>query len=57
MPHPENNPTEGNGWCDEPFRPVRYHWNTTATTLTLSLAGPSRCVGQSTIIAGNWKRY
>lgn len=56
MPHPENNPTEGNGWCDEPFQPVRYHWKTTATTLALSLAGPRRCDGQSTIIAGNWKR-
>lgn len=25
-PHPANNPTEGNSWCDEPFQPVRYRW-------------------------------
>ena len=25
-PAPANNPEEGNGWCDEPFQPVRYHW-------------------------------
>jgi hypothetical protein len=55
-PHPADNPTEGNGWCDEPFQPVRYHWSVAADTLTLALAGPKRCDGQSVIIAGAWSR-
>ena len=55
-PAPEDNPQQGNGWCDEPFQPVRYHWSASATTLTLTLAGPKRCGGESTIIAGTWTR-
>lgn len=47
---------EGNIWCDEPFQPVRYQWTATADTLTLSLAGPKRCDGQSNVIAGEWSR-
>jgi hypothetical protein len=55
-PAPSNNPTEGNGWCDEPFQPAQYHWQVSGNTLTLSLAGPKRCDGQSAIVAGVWKR-
>jgi hypothetical protein len=55
-PEPANNPTEGNGWCDEPFQPERYHWEVAGATLTLSLAGPKRCDGQSVIWAGTWTR-
>lgn len=55
-PNPPNNPTEGNGWCDEPFQPVRYRWTTTGDTLTLSLAGAARCDGASVIWAGEWTR-
>jgi hypothetical protein len=55
-PHPDNNPTEGNGWCDEPFQPVQYHWSVAAGVLTLTLAGPKRCDGQSVIVAGQWSR-
>jgi hypothetical protein len=55
-PAPKDNPEEGNGWCDEPFQPVRYHWAVSGTTLTLALAGPKRCDGQSVIVAGSWSR-
>ena len=55
-PAPNNNPEEGNGWCDEPFQPVRYHWSVNGSLLTLTLAGPKRCDGQSVIIAGQWTR-
>jgi hypothetical protein len=55
-PHPADNPTEGNGWCDEPFQPVRYHWVVEGNTLTMTLAGPKRCDGESTIWAGAWSR-
>jgi hypothetical protein len=55
-PSPADNPTEGNGWCDEPFQPVRYHWAVSGDALTLTLAGPKRCDGQSVIWAGEWTR-
>jgi hypothetical protein len=55
-PAPNDNPQQGNGWCDEPFQPVRYHWRASATTLTFTLAGPKRCGGESTIVAGTWTR-
>jgi len=55
-----NNPVEGNGWCEEPFKPVRYHWTVSADALSLKLTGPDRCGGgayrQSIIVAGDWKR-
>jgi hypothetical protein len=47
---------EGNIWCDDRFQPVRYRWSVTATTLTLSLAGPKRCDGQSGVWQGVWTR-
>jgi hypothetical protein len=47
---------EGNLWCDTPFQPVRYHWTVSANTLTLALAGPKRCDGQSQVWAGQWTR-
>jgi hypothetical protein len=53
-PNPPNNPTQGNGWCDEPFQPVQYQWSVSETTLTLTLAGPARCDGESVIWAGTW---
>jgi hypothetical protein len=55
-PAPKDNPVEGNGWCDEPFQPVRYTWSVERRTLTLALDGPRRCDGQSTIVAGTWTR-
>jgi hypothetical protein len=55
-PPPANNPEEGNGWCDEPFQPVRYRWSVQGGALTLTLAGPKRCDGQSVILAGEWSR-
>jgi hypothetical protein len=55
-PNPPDNPTQGNGWCDEPFQPVRYHWSISGPTLTMSLAGPKRCDGESVIWAGDWTR-
>jgi hypothetical protein len=49
-------PRENNPWCDEPFQPVRYHWHVAANRLTLRLAGPMRCDGQSRVWAGTWRR-
>jgi hypothetical protein len=45
---------ENNPWCDEPFAPVRYNWRAGADRLTLVLAGPGRCDGQSRAWAGVW---
>lgn len=53
-PNPPDNPTQGNGWCDEPFQPVQYTWRVRRTTLTLTLAGPARCDGESVIWSGSW---
>jgi hypothetical protein len=47
---------EGNIWCDEPFQPVRYQWSVDGDTLTISLAGPKRCDGESQVLAGEWTR-
>jgi hypothetical protein len=47
---------ENNPWCDEPFEPVRYGWQADADRLTLKLAGPPRCDGQSRVLAGEWTR-
>ena len=46
---------EGNIWCDH-FQPVRYRWTVEGDTLTLSLGGPKRCGGQSSIWVGTWTR-
>lgn len=47
---------EGNIWCDEPFQPVRYRWSVDGDALTISLAGPKRCDGESQVWAGDWTR-
>jgi hypothetical protein len=47
---------ERNIWCEEPFQPVRYRWTVAADILTLELAGPRRCDGQSNIWVGDWSR-
>lgn len=47
---------EGNVWCEEPFQPVRYRWAVNGETLTLTLAGPKRCDGESDVWAGDWNR-
>lgn len=52
----DHDPRENNPWCDEPFQPVRYHWRVAADRLTLTLAGPQRCDGQSRVLAGAWTR-
>ena len=52
----DHDPRENNPWCDEPFQPVRYHWRVAASRLTLRLAGPRRCDGQSRVWAGDWTR-
>jgi hypothetical protein len=51
-----HDPRENNLWCDEPFEPVRYHWRVAANRLTIALAGPRRCHGQSRVWAGDWTR-
>jgi hypothetical protein len=50
------NPQEGNNWCNEPFEPVRYRWSVDGGSLSLTLAGPKRCDGQSDVWAGRWTR-
>jgi hypothetical protein len=45
---------EGNVWCEEHYRPVRYVWTVVGDTLTLALAGPKRCDGQSKVWAADW---
>ena len=52
----DHDPRENNPWCDEPFQPVRYHWHVAASRLTLTLAGPRRCDGQSRVWAGVWRK-
>jgi hypothetical protein len=52
----DHDPRENNLWCDEPFEPVRYRWRVAADRLTLTLAGPKRCDGQSRVWAGEWTR-
>jgi hypothetical protein len=52
----EHDPRENNPWCDEPFQPVRYHWHVAAGRLSLTIAGPRRCDGQSRVWAGDWTR-
>jgi hypothetical protein len=52
----EHDGRENNPWCDEPFQPVRYHWDVAADSLTLTLAGKKLCDGQSRLWAGEWKR-
>lgn len=52
----DHDPRENNPWCDEPFEPVRYHWRVAADRLTIALAGPRRCGGQSRIWVGDWTR-
>ena len=49
-------PFENNPWCHEPFEPVRYRWQVAAQRLSLTLAGPRRCDGQSRVWAGDWTR-
>jgi hypothetical protein len=46
---------EGNIWCDH-FQAVRYRWAVQGDRLTLTLAGPKRCGGQSSIWSGTWTR-
>jgi hypothetical protein len=55
-PNPPRNNTEGNGFCDEPFEPVRYSWAVQSDTLILTLAGPPRCGQESTLLATQWSR-
>jgi hypothetical protein len=52
----DHDPRENNLWCDEPFEPVRYHWRVAVNRLTIALAGPRRCGGQSRVWAGDWTR-
>lgn len=53
---PPGSPTEGNGWCDAPYPPVRYRYTTTGTNLTLQLVGTDHCGGEHAIWAGTWSR-
>jgi hypothetical protein len=53
---PPRSPTEGNGWCDAPFSPVRYRFAVSGATLTLQLVGKDRCGGEHFIWAGVWNR-
>jgi hypothetical protein len=55
-PNPLVGATEGNPWCDEPFQPVRYAWLVQGDTLTVTLAGPKLCDGQSDVWAADWTR-
>jgi len=52
----DHDPRENNPWCDEPFQPVRYRWHVTGVRLSLALAEPPRCDGQSRVWAGTWTR-
>jgi hypothetical protein len=53
---PPGSPTEGNGWCDAPFPPVRYRFAVSGTALTVQLVGRDRCGGEHGIWAGVWNR-
>jgi len=47
---------EGNGWCQDTNRPVRYQWAAAGDTLTLTLSGNGGCGDESDVLAGTWKR-
>ena len=47
---------EGNSWCNEPFRAVRYRWSVKGDMLALTRTGESRCDGQHEVWAGEWSR-
>ncbi len=51
-----HNPQQGNGWCEDTNEPVRYSWSVDGDTLTLGLAGPKGCNGQSDVWGGSWTR-
>ena len=53
---PPGSSTEGNGWCDAPYPPVRFHFSVSDSVLTLQLVGPDRCGGEHVIWAGTWTR-
>lgn len=47
---------EGNGWCPDTNRPVRYQWAVAGDSLTLTLSGKNECGDQSDVIGGAWTR-
>ena len=53
---PPGSPTEGNGWCDAPYPPVRYGYSVSGSLLTLKLVGSDHCGGEHIIWEGTWHR-
>jgi hypothetical protein len=43
---------EGNGWCEDTNKAVRYRWAVAGDQLTLTLAGPKHCGDQATVLTG-----
>jgi len=50
------NVQEGNGWCEETNKPVRFRWSSSENELTLTLAGASRCDGLGSFLSRTWAR-
>ena len=48
-------PSEGNGWCEETNKPVRFAWSSNNDTLTLAHQGIDGS-GESDILDGKWTR-
>lgn len=47
---------EGNGWCAETNRRVRYQWAVAGDSLTLTLSGKNECGDQSDVVGATWNR-
>lgn len=51
-----HNPYEGQAWCEDTNAPVRFTWKVDGDSLTLALAGPSRCDDFGPFMSKTWSR-
>jgi hypothetical protein len=49
-----HNPYEGQAWCEDTNAPVRFTWKADRDSLTLALAGPSRCDDFGPFMSKTW---
>jgi len=51
-----HNPYEGQAWCEDTNAPVRFSWRVERDSLTLALAGESRCADFGPFMSKTWSR-
>jgi hypothetical protein len=51
-----HNHYEGQAWCEDTNAPVRFSWKVDGDSLTLALAGPSRCDDFGPFMSKTWSR-